>query len=113
MVLKALNEDQQRVIEILAKNYLNKSSDYLIGSDNGITGVPYKQIMKSCGLTLEKTLLSLGWLEAKGLVSHDCAIRRQTVEYHGRSDVEIAGQKIIRMFNLTEKGRFFLDIVET
>jgi hypothetical protein len=112
-VLQELNDDQLRVIEVLAINYLNKSSDYLVGSDNGIVGIPYKKIMETTNLTLEKTLLSLGWLEANGFVRHDCAIQRQTIDYHGRSNVEIAGQKIVRMFCLTEKGQNTLNIIDT
>ena len=109
MCLLKLNEDQLRIMEVLGNNYQNKSSDYLIGSDNGITGVPYKNIMKNSGLNVEKTLLSLGYLEANGMVKHDCAIQRQTVEYQGRSDVEIAGQKIVRMFSLTMKGKDYFN----
>ncbi len=70
-----------------------------------IKGLPYKEIMKATGLSLEKTLLSLGWLEANDLVQHECAVQRQIVDYLGRSGVEIAGQKIVRMFSLTSKGR--------
>lgn len=96
-----LNDDQNRVISVL-KN----PSHYIINNqENGVKGLPYKEIMNASGLTREKTLLSLGWLEANDLVQHECAIRRQIVEYHGRSNVEIAGQKIVRMFSLTPKGK--------
>lgn len=96
-----LNNDQNRIIDVL-KN----PSHYVINSDeNGIKGLPYKEIMKASGLTLEKTLLSLGYLEANDLVQHKCAVQRQIVDYHGRSNVEIAGQKIVRMFSLTSKGK--------
>lgn len=109
MLLKEdLNTDQLRVIEILAINFFNKSSDYLVSKDNGIVGLPYKKIMEDTDLSLEKTLLSLGALEAKGIVRHDVGIRRQMVEYLGHSNVEIAGQKIVRMFSLTEKGKNIL-----
>jgi hypothetical protein len=110
--LNELNDDQLRVIEVLAINFLNKSSEYLVGTDNGIVGVPYKKIMETANLSLEKTLLSLGWLEANGLVQHDCAIQRQTIDYLGRSDVEIAGQKIIRMFSLTKKGQSAIRLID-
>ncbi|UCE12528.1 MAG: hypothetical protein JSV04_10065 [Candidatus Heimdallarchaeota archaeon] len=92
-----LNDDQTRVI-----NVLKNPSLYVVNSEeNGIKGLPYKEIMRVSGLSLEKTLLSLGWLEANKLVSHECAVQRQIVEYLGRSDLEIAGQKIVRMFSLT------------
>ncbi|MFX0152418.1 MAG: hypothetical protein ACFFAJ_16645 [Candidatus Hodarchaeota archaeon] len=110
--MNELNDDQLRVIEVLAVNFLNKSSDYLVGTDNGIVGVPYKKIMETASLSLEKTLLSLGWLEANGFVKHDCAIQRQTIDYLGRSNVEIGGQKIVRMFSLTEKGQSVLKVID-
>ena len=96
-----LNDDQNRIIKVL-KN----PSHYIVNSDEtGIKGLPYKEIMKATGLSTEKILLSLGSLEANELVQHECAVQRQIVEYHGRSDVEIAGQKIVRMFSLTMKGK--------
>ena len=96
-----LNDDQNRVF-----NVLKNPSQYIINSEeNGIKGLPYKEIMIASGLTLEKTLLSLGYLEGNELVQHECAIQRQIVDYHGRSNVEIAGQKIVRMFSLTPKGK--------
>ena len=96
-----LNDDQNRVISVL-KN----PSHYIINSqENGVKGLPYKEIMNASGLNREKTLLSLGWLEANDLVQHECAVQRQIVEYHGRSNVEIAGQKIVRMFSLTPQGK--------
>lgn len=96
-----LNDDQNRVI-----NVLKNPSHYVINSDeNGIRGLPYNEIMRVSGLTLEKTLLSLGYLEANDLVRHECAVQRQIVDYHGRSNFEIAGQKIVRMFSLTRKGK--------
>lgn len=96
-----LNNDQSRII-----NALKNPSHYIINSEeNGIKGLPYKEIMKVSGLTLEETLLSLGYLEANDLVQHECAVQRQIVDYHGRSSVEITGQKIVRMFSLTQKGK--------
>lgn len=96
-----LNDDQNRVISVL-KN----PSHYIINNEeNGIKGLPYKEIMKASGLTREKTLLSLGYLEANELVYHECAVQRSIVDYHGRSNVEIAGQKIVRMFSLSDKGK--------
>lgn len=96
-----LNDDQNRVL-----NVLKNPSHYIVNSEeNKIKGLPYKEIMKASGLTLEKTLLSLGWLEANELVQHECAVQRQIVDYLGRSSVEIAGQKIVRMFSITSKGK--------
>jgi hypothetical protein len=96
-----LNDDQNRVISVL-----KDPSHYIVNSqENGVKGLPYKEIMDASGLTREKTLLSLGWLEANDLVKHECAIQRQIVDYHGRSNLEIAGQKIVRMFSLTLKGK--------
>jgi hypothetical protein len=96
-----LNDDQNRIL-----NVLKNPSHYIVNSEeNGIKGLPYKEIMKASGLTVEKTLLSLGHLEANNLVQHECAVQRQIVDYHGRSNVEIAGQQIVRMFSLTRKGK--------
>ncbi len=95
-----VNEDQLKVI-----NSLKKKSTYVSDVDNGFKGLPYKQIMKETDLTVEKTLLSLGALEAKDLVKHTCAIQRQMVDYLGHSSVEIAGQKVVRVFSLTPKGK--------
>ncbi len=104
-----LSEDQLRVLEVLSTNFINKSSEFLVGKDNGFLGMPYKNIMKDANLSLEKTLLSLGALEAKGIVKHDCAVQRQIIDYLGQSNVEISGQEIVRMFTLTEKGQNALE----
>lgn len=109
MVLLELNDDQNRVIEALAISGFSSPTDYIVSPDTGITGLPYKKIMASVNLSLEKTLLSLGGLEAKGLVQHTCGIQRETIDYLGRSNVEIAGQKVVRIFSLTSKG---LDIIK-
>lgn len=109
MVLLELTEDQNRVIEALSISTILSPTDYIVSPDTGITGQPYKKIMASANLSLEKTLLSLGGLEAKGLVEHTCGIQRETIDYLGRSNVEIAGQKVVRIFSLTSKG---LDIIK-
>ncbi|MHA1975211.1 MAG: hypothetical protein ACTSW1_19650 [Candidatus Hodarchaeales archaeon] len=103
MIQAELNSDQKRVISVLKKPSL-----YLAGQDNGFLGVPYKEIMKNSGLSLEKTLLSLGYLESLGLVKHECAVQRQKVEYLGHTEVELTGQKIVRMFSLTPEGKSIL-----
>ncbi len=95
-----LSDDQRRIIDAL-KN----PSHYIVRSEDGIIGLPYKEIMKASNLSLEKTLLSLGSLEAKDLVTHQCAVQRQMVDYLGRTSVEIAGQKIVRLFTLTQNAK--------
>ena len=95
-----LNEDQIKIIKSL-----KKPSAFVADTDNGFKGLPFKEIMKRTELTKEKTLLSLGWLEAQQLVQHTCAVQRQIVDYLGQSSVEITGQKIVRMFYLTPKGK--------
>jgi hypothetical protein len=95
-----LNEDQLKIIDSLK----NKSYAYVSDTDNGFKGLPYKELMKVADLSVEKTLLSLGALEAKNLVKHTCAIQRQIVDYLGHSSVEIAGQKVVRVFSLTPEG---------
>jgi hypothetical protein len=95
-----LNEDQTKIV-----NTLKRPSAYMADTDNGYKGLPYKEIMKITKLSKEKTLLSLGWLEAQELVQHTCAVQRQIVDYLGHSSVEITGQKIVRMFSLTAKGK--------
>ncbi len=96
-----LNDDQRRIVDVLK----NPSHYVMRSEENGIIGLPYKEIMKATDLSLEKTLLSLGSLEAKDLVKHQCAVQRQMVDYLGRTSVEIAGQKIVRIFSLTPKGK--------
>ena len=95
-----LNDDQAKILKTL-----KKPSAYVADTDNGFKGLPYKEIMKKTKLTKEKTLLSLGWLEAQDLVQHTCAVQRQIVDYLGHSSVEITGQKVVRMFYLTSKGK--------
>jgi len=95
-----LNDDQLKVIESL-----KESSHYISDADNGFKGLPYKEIMKISKLDVEKTLLSLGALEAKNFVKHSCAVQRQMIDYLGHSAVELTGQKVVRMFYLTPKGK--------
>lgn len=95
-----LNEDQRKIVDTL-----KKPSAYFGNSDNGFQGLPYKEIMKITNLSKEKTLLSLGWLEQMDIVNHTCAIQRNMVDYLGHSSIEITGQKIVRMFFLTPKGK--------
>lgn len=92
------NEDQRKIL-----NQLRETSS-LFPNDAGIRGAPWKLLMQESGLSVEKTLLSLGWLEATGYVDHDVGIETKTLSYLGHSDVRFPGQKTIRMFYLTEKG---------
>ena len=104
-----LNIDQQKVILALAE-----PAEFFRGfhSVEGIRGVPYKKIIEKTQLTLEKTLLSIGWLEAKGLVDHDMAIVRKTLDYLGQTNIEIAGQVPMRMFYLTKEGKKILQVLK-
>ena len=101
MIIDELNSDQKKVILALAE-----PAEYFRGyhSIAGIRGVPYKKIIEKTQLTIEKTLLSIGWLEAKDLIAHDMAIVRKILDYLGQTNVEIAGQNVLRMFYLTDKG---------
>ncbi|MHA2238455.1 MAG: hypothetical protein ACXAB2_08830 [Candidatus Hodarchaeales archaeon] len=100
--MQELNTDQLKILSTL-----KSPSTYVTNAANGDKdiGLPYKAIMKATDLSLEKTLLSLGALEAKKLVEHTCAVQRQFVDYLGHSSVEITGQKVVRMFSLTPKGK--------
>lgn len=100
-----LNSDQKKIILALAE-----PAEFFRGfhSIEGIRGVPWKKLKNKTQLTLEKTLLSIGWLEAKGLIAHDMAIVRKTLDYLGQTSVEIAGQSVLRMFYLTEEGKKIL-----
>jgi hypothetical protein len=99
-----LNEDQKKVILALEHpEEFYRDSDY--GSAAGIRGVTYKKIKEKTQLSIEKTLLSLGWLEAIGLINHDVAMVKKTLDYLGQSIKEIADPTVVRMFYLTEKGK--------
>ena len=97
-----LNQDQRKVISVLAD-----PSEFFRGFHTTATvrGVPYKKIIEKSGLTMEKVLLSLGWLEATGYVDHDVAIIRKTLDYLGQTNIEVAGQSVVRMFYLTDLGK--------
>ncbi|MFX1516178.1 MAG: hypothetical protein ACFFC6_07710 [Promethearchaeota archaeon] len=99
--IEDLNEDQRKVIIAL-----QNPEEYYKGfhSVAGIRGAPYRKILEKTKLSLEKVLLSLGWLEAKGIIAHDVAIVRKALDYLGQTNVEIAGQSVVRMFYLTEDG---------
>ena len=96
-----LNQDQRRVILVLGD-----PAEFFRGfhSTAAMRGVPYKKITEKSGLTVEKVLLSLGWLESIGLVDHDVAVVRKTLDYLGQTNIEVAGQSVVRMFYLTDKG---------
>ena len=100
-----LNQDQTKVILVLAD-----PSEFFRGfhTTTTVRGVPYKKIIEKTGLTMEKVLLSLGWLEASGYIDHDVAVIRKTLEYLGQTDIEVAGQSVVRMFYLTDLGKEIL-----
>lgn len=102
MNIKELNQDQELVISVLAE-----PSEFYRGFHTTATirGVPYKKIIEKTGLSMEKVLLSLGWLEASGYVDHDVAVIRKTLDYLGQTNIEIAGQSVVRMFYLTDLGK--------
>jgi len=97
-----LNQDQIKVILVL-KN----PAEFFRGFHTTATvrGVPYKKIIEKTELSMEKVLLSLGWLEASGFIDHDVAVIRKTLDYLGQTNVEIAGQSVVRMFYLTDLGK--------
>ena len=97
-----LNSDQIKVIEVLSHQNLWITGD---SEANDIKGIPYKEIVRETNLTREKVLLSLGWLEALGYVNHNVAIQRTYLDYLGHCNVEIAGQKVLRIFYLTKLGK--------
>ncbi|MFW9995409.1 MAG: hypothetical protein ACFFD4_25460 [Candidatus Odinarchaeota archaeon] len=92
------NEDQLKILNLL------RDTSHLFPNDAGLRGAPWELIMEETGLSIEKTLLSLGWLEALDYVAHDVGIETKTLSYLGHSDVRYPGQKAVRMFYLTEKG---------
>ncbi len=104
--IKDLNQDQLNVIRAL-----HTPEEFYKGHHSvaGVRGVPYKKIIEKTEMTLEKVLLSLGWLEAKGMVAHDVAIVRKALDYLGQTNIEIAGQSVVRMFYLTKTGRKILN----
>lgn len=104
-----LNQDQKRVILVLGD-----PSEFFRGfhSIGAIRGVPYKKITEKSGLTVEKVLLSIGWLEAIGLVDHDVAVVRKSLDYLGQTNIEVTGQSVVRMFYLTEKGKEALEVIK-
>ncbi len=96
--IDGFNRDQLMILNIL------KDTTNLFPNDAGIRGAPYSLIKEESGLSIEKALLSLGWLEAQGYVNHDVGIESRILSYLGHSDVKYPGQKVIRMFYLTSKG---------
>ncbi|MHA2224673.1 MAG: hypothetical protein ACXAC8_05690 [Candidatus Hodarchaeales archaeon] len=104
-----INIDQRKII-IALKNPVEFFKGHHAAA--GMRGVPYKKIIEKTGLSFEKTLLSLGWLEAKGIINHDVAVVRKTLDYLGQTNIEIAGQKVVRMFYLTDEGTKILNKLE-
>ncbi|MHA2238454.1 MAG: hypothetical protein ACXAB2_08825 [Candidatus Hodarchaeales archaeon] len=107
--VEELNQDQKRVILVLGD-----PSEFFRGfhTTAAIRGVPYKKITQKSGLTVEKVLLSIGWLEAIGLVDHDVAVVRKSLDYLGQTNIEVTGQSVVRMFYLTETGLEALEAIK-
>jgi hypothetical protein len=105
-----LNQDQKKVILVL-----KDPSEFFRGFHTTATvrGVPYKKIIEKTELSMEKVLLSLGWLEASGYIDHDVAVIRKTLEYLGQTNIEVAGQSVVRMFYLTDLGKKTVEKLET
>lgn len=98
------NMDQKKILHLLydpSQAYPNLKT---------IVGVSYKRMMEITGLSIEKTLLSLGWLEALGIIRHDVGMRSETIKHLGSSTViQCPGQTAVRLFSLTDEGK---EIVE-
>ena len=109
MKIEDLNQDQRRIILVL-----RNPEDFFRGFQTTATvrGVPYKKIIEKTELSTEKVLLSLGWLEASGYIDHDVAVIRKTLDYLGQTNIEVAGQSVVRMFYLTDLGKEALKKLE-
>ncbi len=96
-----IHEDQRKILIALSTPW-----EFWAYDDNmGIRGVTVELLMRGTGLSREKTLLSLGWLEEQNSVAHDMGVERKVIDYFGHSNVTIPGsQKTVRLFYLTEKG---------
>ncbi len=97
-----LHDDQKKILLALLNPWEFWASD-----DNmGIRGVTVEQLVTGTGLSSEKALLSLGWLEERESVAHDMGVERKVIDYFGHSNVTMPGtQKSVRLFYLTDKGR--------
>ncbi|MFX1533633.1 MAG: hypothetical protein ACFFDI_05305 [Promethearchaeota archaeon] len=97
-----LHEDQKKILLALWTPW-----EYWAQDENmGIRGVTVEQLIIGTGLSQEKVLLSLGWLEEKGLVAHDMGMERRVIDYFGHSNVTIPGsQKPVRLFYLKKEGK--------
>ncbi|MHA2365659.1 MAG: hypothetical protein ACXAC7_17005 [Candidatus Hodarchaeales archaeon] len=95
-----INLDQLKIVHLLKdpkQAYPNTSAE---------VGVTYERITEVTNLSVEKVLLSLGWLESIGVVEHDVGIERKMITYLGRSDtITHPGQRPVRLFFLSDKGK--------
>ena len=99
---KPLHDDQKMVIIALSTPWEYWAYD----EDMGIRGVTVQQLIQGTGLSQEKVLLSIGWLEEQEIVAHDMGIERKVIDYFGHSNVTIPGtQKSVRLFYLTPEGK--------
>lgn len=101
-LVNELHEDQKKVLRALDAPWEFWDSE----EDMGIRGVTVEQLTQGINLSKEKVLLSLGWLEDRGLVAHDMGMERRVIDYFGHWNVTIPGtQKPVRLFYLTPKGK--------
>ncbi len=107
--MNKIHDDQKKVLIALST-----PGEYLAEDENmGIRGLALEQLIQGTGLSQEKILLSLGWLEEEKSVAHDMGIERKVVDYFGHSNVTIPGtQKTIRLFYLTSKGKLLVRTLE-
>ncbi|MHA2031919.1 MAG: hypothetical protein ACW99Q_21295 [Candidatus Kariarchaeaceae archaeon] len=103
--MKKKHEDQKKVLVALSTPWEYWASD----ENMGIRGLTVEQLVQGTGLSREKILLSLGWLEEEESVAHDMGVERKVIDYFGHSNVTIPGtQKTVRLFYLTGKGKEFV-----
>ncbi len=98
-----LNNDQKRILMALSTpdKYFHGE-----GIENLPRGMTYQQLMEATELSLEKTLLSLGWLEALGLVKHEVGFLQHVLQFPGsKHGIPLASQEVTRIFYLTKKGK--------
>ncbi|MFV2016563.1 MAG: hypothetical protein ACC656_14125 [Candidatus Heimdallarchaeota archaeon] len=99
---KEIHEDQKKILIALSMPW-----EYWDVDENmGIRGVTVEQLIHGTGLSREKILLSMGWLEEEKTVAHDMGVERKVIDYFGHSNVTIPGTQLtVRLFYLTKKGK--------
>ncbi len=101
--MSELNNDQIRIMLALNNPHQFFHGE---GTEHLVKGATYRQLMEVTELSLEKTLLSLGWLEALGYVWHEVGYIQPILYAPGAErGVTLAHQEITRIFYLTKKGK--------